>query len=220
MNFDNEKLFKKSEQLGCEKRFRKNPLEALKSNNEIQKSNPKKKKFYERCAAIYGQLGLNIRHAYYRGKIAGVSPTSKNYTLWGDAARRARLSNYKELYEKGIQLDPKSSDLYYRKGLDEIYNENRATDYFRKAISLNPNHLGANEELARIESRKYDRQPFTLIQIWTKIINLDPNNGYAYYQRGCAYKTLADFYQNQDYLLKSFDDLGEASLKGYSENDC
>ncbi len=103
--------------------------------------------------------------------------------------------------KKAIKIDENFEDAYYAIGRYFGPNE-KGLIFLEKVIELNPNHLNANLLIAEIAKWEYSRQPFKLVEIWSRIIKLDPNNGNAYFERGRAFKFLQSF-TNQKTIKKS-----------------
>jgi tetratricopeptide (TPR) repeat protein len=86
----------------------------------------------------------------------------------------------------------KDADYWFRKGaLVATYgNDKAAIRYFKKAITLNPNHSGAYFEQGISYGQLDDYQQ--AISLIDRALKLDPQNGMYYYGRGRVYLLSGD----------------------------
>ena len=108
-----------------------------------------------------------------------------------------------EYYQKALALKPADSDIAYYIGVlyAEDENNSAAEEYLKKSLSLNKNNQKAtdylksiqqqnnanmlNEAITLYDSQKYDES----LNLFNKLLAVDPMNAYAYYYRGMIYDT-------------------------------
>ncbi len=90
-------------------------------------------------------------------------------------------------YAQAVEASPRDPELRYWNALalDNAGEEQKAIEELRKAIDLNPNHIAAYEYLDSILHRR--RAWDTIIVTWDRLIQVQPQNGMAYYFRAGGY---------------------------------
>ena len=136
-----------------------------------------------------------------------------NYRSKGDAL--VQLGKHKEAmeyYDKAIRLDPENAEHYDNKGyaLYKLGQYEQALEYYNEAIKLDPiqgeYHYNRGSTLSNLDKKAEAIESYNnaadlcglsnggvSIACYNEIITLDPNNAYAYCNKGNILYTLGEF---------------------------
>ncbi|MEI6022527.1 MAG: tetratricopeptide repeat protein [bacterium] len=147
-------------------------------------------------------------------KIIAIAPKDSKILAYAYSAKADaefldnNMSSAESDYNQALLINPELKDAYY--SLAKIYrakNQKKAISFLEKAISLDPKNIQkpSNEYILDTENLIYggmgDNQK--VIEISTKMLSFNPNNGDAYFERGTAYSNLHQFKLALDDLNKA-----------------
>ncbi|MEJ5244869.1 MAG: tetratricopeptide repeat protein [Bacteroidota bacterium] len=118
--------------------------------------------------------------------------TNQKYApaFYGRAIASYKLKDYGKSLEdckKAIALDDKYHDAYFLAGLNsiELNDYKNAIIYFSDALSINPNNT--KYLYSRANAYYFAQMDNEAISDYSRVIELEPSFGLAYYGRGIAY---------------------------------
>lgn len=93
-------------------------------------------------------------------------------------------------FEKAIQINPKSIEVYYNRGVAYINScqDDSAINDFTETLKLDPSFVAAYNNLGNIYARSQQYQK--AIEVYDKAIELDPNAAELFYNRGLVYGSM------------------------------
>jgi tetratricopeptide (TPR) repeat protein len=108
-------------------------------------------------------------------------------------------------YTKSIELNPRASAAYYRRGLVHLSRNagDKSLKDFEAAVTITPNYLAAREELAKLKSRQGDSRG--AVVEWREVIRLAPKSANARWGLGNDLRIagqVAESIQQMDEALK------------------
>ncbi len=118
--------------------------------------------------------------------------TNEKYApaFYGRALASYKLKDYKKSFDdckKAISLDNKYADALFLAGLNsiELNDYKIAIKYFTDALAANPNNT--KYLYSRANAHYFAQMDSEAIEDYSRVIELEPSFGLAYYGRGIAY---------------------------------
>jgi len=175
------------------------------------KANPRNYKLWMEAGIVEVELGKYeeaINSLQQAMSLIDWDPDLWNYlgvAYW----KKGQLEQALEVYEKALKIDPGYAVTLTNLGMTEISLAMRdreasylarAAEHLAKALENDPHHAEAYNGLGVVRRLKGDLEG--AINLWKKVIELNPGHRFALYNLGLAYLTRGDKAQARSYLEK------------------
>lgn len=164
---------------------------------------------YEQTFKNYIQISAAISHGSSGGAVVDARGRLIGITTWtmSDGQNLNFAIPINEVFgvykKKTITVSELSAGEYFGRGYNEykLTNYDAAIEYYKKAISINPNYFETYHNLGLIYRIKGQSQ--IAINYYKKAISIQPEDGETYNNLGIAYKEIGDLNNAISYYKKA-----------------
>ncbi len=174
-----------------------NPIKAIEALSKVLEFEKEDAVSLFYLANCYNRIGQKEIAIDYFKKVCNIRPDYLDaykslamiYIEYADSASALELVQ-KALNNKNLEMD---YTIYYIGATASLMQKdyNRAIEYLKEGIKLNPEHFGLKNSLAScyIALKDYEKA----IKVLDEVVKSDENNSLAYYNLGTCYQALEDY---------------------------
>lgn len=175
-------------------RLEKDFSKALRDLNQAVKLNPNEAMFYSNRGNIYFDLGQDDNALFDYNNCIRLDSTDENAFANRGAiyGRRGKHNEALNDLSHAIHLDPQFVNAYMNRGIiySQINQRNQAKSDFKKCLALEPDNDAIWNALA-VEHQHLGEFDSSIV-VLNEAIQLKPNQGVYYFNRGISFRLLGD----------------------------